>query len=249
MISQLPDVDARYNTQHKFNCETKNSSGLIAMFGKFIIYGLAIVAVAEFLMRQASREQQEMKFSEDSPIETLQSLMLLFSVFALTYGILVYKNWRPLLLLIAEFLFASVVREQDAYLDLHYFDGAWQAIVLLSLPFPIYYAVINRKLLLESLKVYTSMFAFGLMMSGVFTTYIFSRLYGRKVFWMAAMEKGYMRDVKNISEESLETYGYLLIFIASIEVIFMIQRMERLSKKSLKTVPKTNVENLRISQN
>ncbi|MFW0718191.1 hypothetical protein [Pedobacter sp. N23S346] len=247
MISQLPKVDPQYHTQNKFNCDTTNSSSLIAMFGKFILYGLAIVAVAEFLMRQVGLEPQEMKFSEDSPIETLQSLLLLFSIFALTYGILIYKNWRPLLLLIAEFLFASFVREQDAYLDLHYFDGAWQMIVLFSLPFPIYYAIRNRKLLLENLKVYTSLFAFGMMISGVLTTYIFSRLYGRKIFWMAAMEKDYMRDVKNISEESLETYGYLLIFIASIEMILMIQRMDSKSRKSLRPVPKTSNENLRVS--
>lgn len=248
MISQLPDVDLRYPTQSPLNATTLSSSGLIGMFVKFILYGLTIVALTEFLKRQVIREQLGMKFSEDSPIEALQSLLLVLSVMALSYGLVLYKNWRPLLLLVGEFLFVSFVREQDAYLDLHYFDGAWQTIVIFSLPFPIYFAIKKRKLLFENLKVYSSLFAFGIMMSGVLTTYIFSRLYGRRTFWMAAMENGYMRDVKNISEESLETYGYLLIFIASLELVLMIQRLDLRSKQSLKKVSDKNEEYLKINK-
>lgn len=199
-------------------------------------------------MWQVTREQQGMKFSEASAVEALQSILLLFSGIILTYGIVIYKNWRPLLLLIAEFLFISLVREQDAYLDLHYFDGAWQTIVILSLPFPIYFAIIRRKKLIDNLKVYTSLFAFGIMISGVLTTYIFSRLYGRRIFWMAAMENGYMRDVKNISEESLETYGYLLIFIASIELIFLIKKLDVRSKNAIKVASNADASTFKIVQ-
>ena len=247
MISQ-PDIHIPYHPKNQLNSVTLNSSGLITMFIKFIIYGVAIVGLAQFLMLQVMKEEQGMKFSEDSAVETLQSVLLLFSGIALTYGIAVYKNWRPLLVLIAEFLFVSLVREQDAYLDLHYFDGAWQTIVIMSLPFPIYFAIIRRKMLMDNLKVYTSLFAFGIMTSGVLTTYIFSRLYGRKIFWMAAMENGYMRDVKNISEESLETYGYLLIFIASIELIFLIKRLDERSKNVIKVASDANAATFKIVQ-
>lgn len=247
MISQ-PDIHIPYHPKNQLNSVTLNSSGLITMFIKFIIYGVAIVGLAQFLMLQVMKEEQGMKFSEDSAVETLQSVLLLFSGIALTYGIAVYKNWRPLLVLIAEFLFVSLVREQDAYLDLHYFDGAWQTIVILSLPFPIYFAIIRRKKLMDNLKVYTSLFAFGIMIAGFLTTYIFSRLYGRKVFWMAAMENGYMRDVKNISEESLETYGYLLIFIASIELIFLIRRLDVRSKNVIKVASNSDVATFKIVQ-
>ena len=34
---------------------------------------------------------------------------------------------------------------------------------------------------------------------------------------MAVMETQYVRDVKNVSEESLELFGYALILIASVE--------------------------------
>ncbi|OWK70380.1 hypothetical protein [Pedobacter sp. AJM] len=247
MISQ-PDIHVPYNSKNQFKSETLSSSGLITMFIKFIIYGIAIVGVAQFLMWQVTREQQGMKFSEASAVEVLQSILLLFSGIILTYGIVIYKNWRPLLLLIAEFLFISLVREQDAYLDLHYFDGAWQTIVILSLPFPIYFAIIRRKKLIDNLKVYTSLFAFGIMISGILTTYIFSRLYGRRIFWMAAMENGYMRDVKNISEESLETYGYLLIFIASIELIFLIKRLDVRSKNAIKVASNADASTFKIVQ-
>lgn len=247
MISQS-DIRIPYLHENQLNSEKLNSTGLITMFIKFIIYGVAVIGVAQFLMWQVMKEEQGMKFSEDSTVETLQSVLLFFSGIALTYGIVIYKNWRPLLLLIAEFIFISLVREQDAYLDLHYFDGAWQTIVMISLPFPIYFAIIRRKKLMDNLKVYTSLFAFGIMISGVLTTYIFSRLYGRKIFWMAAMENGYMRDVKNISEESLETYGYLLIFIASVELIFLIKKLDERSKNAIKVASNLKAATFKIVQ-
>lgn len=247
MISQS-DIRIPYLQENQLNSEKLNSTGLITMFIKFIIYGVAVIGVAQFLMWQVMKEEQGMKFSEDSTVETLQSVLLFFSGIALTYGIVIYKNWRPLLLLIAEFIFISLVREQDAYLDLHYFDGAWQTIVMISLPFPIYFAIIRRKKLMDNLKVYTSLFAFGIMISGVLTTYIFSRLYGRKIFWMAAMENGYMRDVKNISEESLETYGYLLIFIASVELIFLIKKLDERSKNAIKVASNLKAATFKIVQ-
>ena len=247
MISQLQSAETQYTPQNQFNTNKASSKVLVSLFTKFIIYGLMIVGLAEFLMRQVANEQQEMKFSEESHVEALQSLFLLFSIMALGYAIVVHKNWRPLLFLIAEFIFVSFIREQDAYLDLHYFDGAWQTIVFLSLPFPIYFAIRKWKLLLENLRLYTSLFSFGIMLSGVLTTYVFSRLYGRKVFWMAAMENGYMRDVKNISEESLETYGYLLILIACVELVLVIQRLDSKSRKAITTIPNTNKEHLKIS--
>ena len=55
------------------------------------------------------------------------------------------------------------------------------------------------------------------MMAGFITTFVFSRLFGRSIFWQAVMEEQYFRSVKNAAEEGTELLGYGLMLIGAIE--------------------------------
>ena len=65
----------------------------------------------------------------------------------------------------------------------------------------------------------------GLFVAGMLTTYIFSRLYGRQVFWQTVMQENYMRDVKSMAEEVIELLGYAMILIALVELMLLARRL------------------------
>ncbi|MGN7985899.1 hypothetical protein ACTJKC_01090 [Pedobacter sp. 22226] len=187
---------------------------------RFIVYGTIVYLAAEFLKWNVKHETGQSKFTEDSMVEAVQSMILLTCSLIYLRVSFKYKSMFPLSFGLFAFTFASLIREQDALLDEHIYDGAWQtaAFSLLILAAILIYR--KRAVFLSNMNDFVSKFSFGILLSGIFTTYIFARLYGRKVFWMAVMEAQYTRDVKNVSEESLELFGYTLILIASVEFYY-----------------------------
>lgn len=196
---------------------TSNPKGFKTAIIRLITYSAFIFLIAEFLKWNVKHEAVSNKFSEDSAVEYVQSILLLLSSGIFLYASFKYKSLFPLSFALFAFMMASFIREQDAFLDQHVYDGAWQtgAFGLLLLATLLIYR--NKILFFSNLNNFVNQFSFGILLSGIVTTYVFARLYGRKVFWMAVMEAQYARDVKNVSEESLELFGYALIFIASVE--------------------------------
>ncbi|MEH3114516.1 hypothetical protein [Pedobacter terrae] len=202
---------------------TSNPKGLKTAFLRLLIYGALIYLLSEFLKWNVKHEEVSNKFSEDSAVEYVQSLLLLLSSTIFLYISFKYKSIFPLSFALFAFMMASFIREQDAFLDEHIYDGAWQtgAFGLLILATLLIYK--NKTLFFSNLNDFVHQFSFGILLSGIVTTYIFARLYGRKVFWMAVMETQYTRDVKNVSEESLELFGYTLILVASVEFYLLVR--------------------------
>ncbi|MET0569868.1 MAG: hypothetical protein ABWZ79_00465 [Pedobacter agri] len=192
---------------------------------KFLVYGSVVYLTSEFLRWSAIDETLGRKFSEDSAVEYLQSLALLFCSIIYLWTCRIMQSIKPLSIGLFGFHFASFIREQDAFLDEYLFDGAWQTFAFGVLIFAIAKIALNWKLFLTNVSTYTHSTAYGILLSGILTTYIFARLYGRKIFWAAVMEDQYMRDVKNVSEESLELYGYILLMIASFEYLLFIRSL------------------------
>ncbi|MGO2355561.1 MAG: hypothetical protein ACTH58_12605 [Marinomonas foliarum] len=81
-----------------------------------------------------------------------------------------------------------------------------------------------------SLKEYSQQPSFGTFLAGFVTIMAFSRLMGRGSFWQAVMGDSYMRLVKNIVEEGIETLGYTLILISAIELVLACRRRQTLAK-------------------
>jgi hypothetical protein len=187
---------------------------------RFIVYGVIIYLAAEFLKWNVNHEMGQSKFTEDSMVEAVQSIMLLACSLIYLLVSFKYKSMFPLAFGLFAFTFASLIREQDALLDEHIYDGAWQTAAFSLLILAAFLIYKKKDIFLSNMNDFVSKFSFGILLSGIFTTYIFARLYGRKVFWMAVMEAQYTRDVKNVSEESLELFGYALILIASVEFYY-----------------------------
>ncbi|WP_458526753.1 hypothetical protein [Onishia taeanensis] len=164
------------------------------------------------------------RLSEQGFTEYAQSALLAASVALLAYVRLGRRQLPTVSLLMLAFLGASLVREQDALLDAHVFDGAWQVIVTLIV-LPSLYAVIhNRQAFIAEFERYANSFSFGLFAAGFLVTYVFSRLYGRSEMWMALLGDAYVRDFKNAAEETTELLGYALLLFAVIELVLLARR-------------------------
>lgn len=198
--------------------------GLKIGFVRVTIYASIVFVIAEFIKLDAALVQgQESKFSESSYTEYAQSLLLLICSSIYLFVFSKVRFIKTLSLVLFAFSFSSLIREQDSFLDLYVFDGAWQGAVFVLLVNVGFYTYRNWSSLLENINIYVGSSAFGIFISGVLTTYLFSRLYGRTTFWTTVMENRYFRNVKNASEECVELYGYGILLVAAMEFLFSLR--------------------------
>ena len=177
----------------------------------------------------ARREVMGDKFSESSYVEYLQSLFLFLSCILLIWTYNRFHALRYTALLMFGFLGASFFREQDIFFETYLGMSTWQIPVYALLAVVVYIVIKNIATFLAELGEYVPSAPFGLFVMGFLTTYVFSRLFGRTVFWNAVMEDNYFRTVKNAAEECLELYGYMIIFISVIELLLLAKKESRLS--------------------
>jgi hypothetical protein len=165
------------------------------------------------------------RFSELGFTEFTQTLVLATCCAMLVYIRQVLKVWPTVTLLLLAFLAASLVREQDHFLDSYVAHNTWKALVALIIIPTLVWVVKQRRRFLDEFAYYSNTFSFGLFTAGVLTTYIFSRLYGRQEFWQTILEDSYVRNFKNIAEEVVELFGYSLILIATLELLLLARRV------------------------
>lgn len=188
-----------------------------------LLYILLIAALAQGAYLEALHFP-EARFSERGFTELAESGLLAIAAALLLYARQVLRQLPTLTLLMFAFVLSAFIREQDAWLDAHVFDGAWQLLVTLVILPSLYWVIRQRHRFLEEFSRYSNSFSFGLFAAGVLTTLIFSRLYGRGAFWQATMGEHYVRAVKDASEEVVELFGFALILIAVVELTLLARR-------------------------
>lgn len=164
-------------------------------------------------------------FGETSLVEIAQSVLLfvitlIFALSAIRIPAMTTSAW-----LLATFSAASLVRENDMWLDMLHSDG-WQILVTPILAAGLYHTWKNRAQFLREQEIYTQSASFGLLTSAILTTYLFSRLYGMGVFWKAVFQERYIRAIKDMSEECLELFGYGLLQCAALEFVALARRVQ-----------------------
>ncbi|MCH4564134.1 hypothetical protein MKP05_13535 [Halomonas sp. EGI 63088] len=197
--------------------------GFAATCLRATLYILLIAALAQGAFLEALHFP-EARFSERGFIELAQSGLLAIASALLLYTRQVLRQLPTVTLLMFAFIFSSLIREQDAFLDNHVFDGAWQLLVTLVVVPSLYLVIRARRRFLAEFAAYANSFSFGLFAAGVLATYVFSRLYGRSAFWEAVLEEHYARTFKDAAEEVVELFGYALILIAVIELALLARR-------------------------
>ncbi len=167
------------------------------------------------------------RYTELGFTELTQTFILISCCTLLLYVRHVLKVWPTVTLLLLAFLAASLVREQDYFLDEYVARHTWKILVTMIILPSLAWVVYQRQRFLEEFRHYSNTFSFGVFAAGVLVTYIFSRLYGRQDFWRAVLQEHYIRDFKDIAEEAIELLGYSLILFATIELLFLARRIHR----------------------
>ncbi|MEP0071432.1 MAG: hypothetical protein ABJE79_01915 [Marinomonas sp.] len=181
------------------------------------IYLILITLLAQVVALEGFQDLSSASYSERSLTEYLQSGLLFISFIVFLYSASIAKELKIAAKLIAALMAMMFVRESDAVLDTYVFDGAWQTIVLFIIVSTLFSLRGQFGQIYPSLKQYASQSSFGTFLAGMVVVLAFSRMMGRGSFWKAVMGDGYMRVVKNIVEEGIETLGYSLITIAAVE--------------------------------
>lgn len=169
----------------------------------------------------------DVRYTELGFTEFTQTMVLASCCALLVYIRQVLNVWPTVTLLLLAFIAASLVREQDYFLDHYVAENTWKYLVALIVLPSLAWVIRHRQRFLDEFRYYSNTFAFGLFAAGVLVTYIFSRLYGRQEFWRAVLAEHYIRDFKDIAEEAIELLGYSLILFATIELLFLARRLHR----------------------
>ncbi|MGM0984408.1 MAG: hypothetical protein ACQEXG_13435 [Pseudomonadota bacterium] len=194
--------------------------GFAATCLRAILYILLVAAIAQGVYYEALY-LPERRFSERGFTELAQTGLLALSTLLLLYVRFGLRELPQVSLLLLAFVASSLVREQDAHLDAHVFDGAWQLLVALIILPSLYSVIRHRRAFAEQFAGYANSLSFGLFAAGFLTTYVFSRLYGRGKMWEAILDRNYVRTFKDAAEEVVELFGYALILIAMIELLML----------------------------
>ncbi|MCG8473311.1 MAG: hypothetical protein MI742_15830 [Desulfobacterales bacterium] len=186
---------------------------------RYLVYSLLLVAMALAITWEACHGPLTGRFMEESLVEMLQIVVLLFTGLLGWVSGKVAPQLRALSTLIMGLATMAVVRELDAVLDRMVFDGAWQTLVLGIAALTKYHISRCRVSLSENVKGFIPTAAFGVMASGSMMVLVVSRLLGRATLWKVIMGDGYMRIVKLAVEEGLELMGYTLILVGVLEML------------------------------
>ena len=198
--------------------------GFRTILVRAVLYVLFIGAITQGAYLEALY-LPSVRFSELGFTEFTQTLVLATCCAMLIYIRHVLKVWPTVTLLLLAFVAASLVREQDHFLDNYVAENTWKVLVALIILPSLFWVVKQRQRFLAEFTHYSNTFAFGLFTAGVLTTYIFSRLYGRQEFWQAILEDSYSGTFKSVAEEVVELLGYSLILIATLELLLLARRI------------------------
>ena len=196
-----------------------SANTIIFMIIRVIIYGAVLLGVTQVIFLDAFEQvdfELTHKYGEYSYTEWGQVIFLIMIISMFIWSAKLDKNNQAASIVVAGFFTMALIREFDMHLDF-VFDGLWQILALLTLLITLWLVYKRKAFFRDSINYFFRTTAFGFITAGFLTTFVFSRLYGRKEFWRQVMEDGYMRTVKNASEESIELLGYTIIFFGAIE--------------------------------
>ena len=166
------------------------------------------------------------KVKEDSAIEIAQESYLFIISVLLFYQAFKTAKYKSLMLVLGLFFSMHFVREFDFFLD-KIFDGLWQIIAFSMLAVAIYIFVKSRKTIIDQVGKLKDNIAIGLFLIGLTLLHVFSRLWGKSDNWKTLLQEKYMRVFKDLSEEGIELVAYSIVFIATVELLLTLKRLNK----------------------
>lgn len=191
---------------------------------RLLIYCALTVGVASIYTAEGYLHGTKSYYAERSTVENVQSLFLLITAGLFFAAARLNGSWRGLCVVFGLMIVTAMVREQDSFFDNKVFDGAWQIVAGLILAVAGWWTWKRRKTIGSEIISYAETPGAGLIVAGMLTVAIFSRLTGRGSFWKSVTGDHYLRIIKSIVEEGTELFGYSLIMIAAAEAFIAERR-------------------------
>lgn len=161
----------------------------------------------------------ENELSELSITEFLQEFFILVSAIVFYKLSLKQLESKGFFILISGLFTLMFIREGDYFLDM-IAHGFWKFPALLILIITGYYALKNKKTILQPLLKYTNTRNFAYLLMGFLVIIVFSRVFGTGSLWREIMGEDYKHVYKTIIQEGLELFGYVFVFYGSLLVYF-----------------------------
>ena len=155
--------------------------------------------------------------SEFSPLEIIQAIILLLCGALMAWVAQYCPSQRPIAILLGGLALASVIRENDYFLDRYLADNLWQILVAVVGALVIAYTYRHRRRLQIALARVWPSPGLTLLFAGAIILFSFSLLVGHEPLWMSILGDTYQRVIKLAVEEFIELAGYFLWMIGSIE--------------------------------
>jgi len=202
---------------------------MLGVLTRGLIYLLAAIFLGEMIRWELVLAEDYRPFSEYGYVQLAQSCFLLAATALLFLHAYRAERYRQLSVCMALFFLGLLIRENDRPLELFLPHGAWKYIVVIPITVLVFYFWKNHKHVGRQLVTYSHTMSFGILLSG-FVALTFSRLFGRKHFWLQLTEEYNFRTVKNAAEESVEVLALGLILISIVE--FFIARSPNTDQES-----------------
>lgn len=189
----------------------------LSFFVKHIISTLFLIVLAALVILAIYLDVSWLDngIKEDSLTEISQEIILTIIVALYLWQAAKDRNRRSAMTLIAGFFFCMLIREMDFLFDM-LAHGSWVWFALAAAAVSIGYNARNASGAVAQMVQFMRHPAYGMMLSGLLCVLIFSRLFGMSHLWQAIMQEGFNRIVKNMVEEGVELFGYMLCFASTI---------------------------------
>lgn len=152
---------------------------------------------------------------ETSVTEFSQSFIILFTALLFYQAAKSADLLKGILVLACTLMIMIFIRESDHYLDSIY-HGFWKVPVFIVFCTGFYIVFKGKLTVFTAIKQALNQKAFGYMLSGLFITLVFSRLFGTGSIWETVLPVEDAGYIKTVIQESLELLGYCLIFLGAL---------------------------------
>jgi hypothetical protein len=158
--------------------------------------------------------------SEYSPVEIVQSIILLLCGFIMAWVARYCPSQRPLAFLVGGLALVFLIRELDYFFDRFIVDNLWQALIAVVSALIIAYTYRHRKRLVIALARIWPSPGLSLLFAGALILFAFAPVIGHEPLWQSIIGEHYLRVTKLAIEEFIELVGYFLWMIGTLDYAF-----------------------------
>ncbi len=195
-----------------------------AYFLRLLAYFVVGAVLCESIVRVAEAGYVASLARDGGLLETLQFLLVLTAGTSLLLMARREASFSVVLKILGALALFAAGRELDSIFDSFLYDyvgtkGYW----LVTVPAGSYAGYLiwrHRHTVVRDVQDFSRTRGFPFFVVGFFVISLFAQLLGQKGLWQAAMGDDFHRLVKDIVEESIELFGYLLVFVGTIETFF-----------------------------